>query len=283
MQKLENSENHTPYRFEQSMTDGIERIVCHPQKKLHKTPILLVHGYFHGAWIWRDWQKFLAGYGWESHAFSLPGHGKSPRRRATRLSTMQYYVNHLRKEVERIKEPPILMSHSMGGAITQWYLKRSDHVAAVVMVAGVPSHSTYASAFMPMIKRDPVGLFLLHLTLSASPYVRNPRRTEETLLSRESNITGRELFKRLDQSPAIPIVQHNPPLWYPPDDLKIPILWVSAQNDAIIPENSSRKSADHYGAQYVCIQNESHNLMMEPNRYRTIEMIEVWIAKQSLG
>ena len=74
--------------FETGVEGGIERVVCRPAARTHETPILLLHGMWHAAWCWRDWQGKLAEAGWESCAVSLPGHGGSPRRKSVRFSTL---------------------------------------------------------------------------------------------------------------------------------------------------------------------------------------------------
>ena len=110
-------------RFETMTLDGIERVICRPGNRLHPTPILFQHGMWHAAWCWRGWQKALAERGWESHAISLPGHGGSERRKSVRFSTMQDYLAVLKVEVGRLQTRPIVIGHSMGGALVQWYLK----------------------------------------------------------------------------------------------------------------------------------------------------------------
>jgi hypothetical protein len=57
-----------------SIESGIERVRYIPKQRRFETPILLQHGMWHGAWCWQWWQELLAEWGWESHAYSLPGH-----------------------------------------------------------------------------------------------------------------------------------------------------------------------------------------------------------------
>ena len=66
--------------------DGIERVTYTPRERRFETPILMQHGMWHGAWCWRHWQELFAGWGWESHAFSLPGHAGSPAQRESHAS-----------------------------------------------------------------------------------------------------------------------------------------------------------------------------------------------------
>ena len=44
----------------ETVTDGIERVSCLPDNRNDQPPILFVHGMWHAAWCWRDWQAQLA-------------------------------------------------------------------------------------------------------------------------------------------------------------------------------------------------------------------------------
>ena len=115
------------YTISHTVQDGIERIVYTPEVKRFEMPILMQHGMYHGAWCWQFWQELFAEWGWESIAISLPGHGQSPVQRPIRWCTLGYYLRFLAAEIERLQQRtfqrPILMGHSMGGALTQWVLK----------------------------------------------------------------------------------------------------------------------------------------------------------------
>ena len=88
------------FRVTSAVTDGIERVSVLPDGPCRDTPILFVHSMWHAAWCWRPWQERLAARGWESHAISLPGHGASPATRPVRWSTMGFYLDVLRREIE---------------------------------------------------------------------------------------------------------------------------------------------------------------------------------------
>lgn len=114
LQQLERRETEG-YTVEHVIEDGIERITYTPQTPKFRTPILMAHGMWHGAWCWQQWQALFADWGWTSVAYSLPGHGHSPEQRPIPECTLDYYVSFLRDEVARFTRPPILMGHSMGG------------------------------------------------------------------------------------------------------------------------------------------------------------------------
>ena len=54
-------------------------VVTHtPKTAMRSTPLLFVHGAWHGAWCWEEnFLPYFAQAGYHSHALDLRGHGKS--------------------------------------------------------------------------------------------------------------------------------------------------------------------------------------------------------------
>lgn len=268
-----------PDRQPQSGAGGIERIVVRPEKALHATPILFLHGMWHGAWCWRDWQEILADKGWESHAISLPGHGASPARKSVRFSTMQDYLTVLKAEVERFERPPIVIGHSMGGALVQWHLKKvADDFPAVVLVGSWTAHSTMADGTLGHLKRDPWGFLRMGFTMSSMPLVRSPKWTASLLITEGATLSPAELHGRLCAESGVVLSQHNPPLWSPKRDVASPMLWIAGERDAVITLEGSRRSAAFYGADFLPVAAAGHNLMMEKSYVETANAIDVWLS-----
>lgn len=138
--------------------DGIEWISYLPRNRKHQTPILMQHGMWHGAWCWQPWQELLARWGWESHAISLPGHGASPEQRPIRRCTLDYYLAFVRDAVNKLPATPVLMGHSMGGALTQWYLRYVGNLPAVVLVAPWALNGGFFASTLAMARTDPMNI-----------------------------------------------------------------------------------------------------------------------------
>lgn len=133
---FDETQEHAAYKIHHVIDDGIERITYTPKERKHATPILMLHGMWHGAWCWEPWQKYLAEQGWETISFSLPGHGKSSLQRPIFLCTLDYYLAFYRDEIKRLPTKPIIIGHSMGGALSQWALKYlNEEIQAAVLVA----------------------------------------------------------------------------------------------------------------------------------------------------
>jgi pimeloyl-ACP methyl ester carboxylesterase len=266
-----------------TVEDGLERFIYLPQNRRFETPILLQHGMWHGAWCWQLWQELLAEWGWESHAFSLPGHAGSPTQRPIALCTLDYYLGFLKAEVERLPRPPVLMGHSMGGALTQWYLKYGGDLPAAVLVAPWVSHSTFQDGLWRLLQLDPLGCALMSLTWTATPLVRSPLRAARALTSEGAVYSPQALYARLGPESALVLYQHNPPFWSPPRNVGTPLLWLAGEKDAVIGETAERRSAAYYRADYVMVEQAGHNLMMEHNYCQTAEIIHDWLVQQELA
>ncbi len=274
-------QNTDDFSIQHSIDNGIERITYTPRQRRFETPILMQHGMWHGAWCWQPWQELFAAWGWEIHAFSLPGHGGSPVQRPLRWATLGYYFEFLKAEIERLPYRPVLIGHSMGGALTQWYLKYAGNLPAAVLLASWTSHNMLPSVFRS-VPRDPWGTFLSGLTLMSTPAVRNPARAAEMFIHVGALYSPEELHARLGPESFLVLAQYNPLCWSPVASTPIPLLWLAGAADTLIAEPEARRSAEHYRAKYVAIPGAGHNLMMEKSYRETAETICQWLSHQGI-
>ena len=63
----------------------LEVITREPETDARPTPVLFVHGMFHGAWCWEEhFLPYFAQRGYAAHALSLRGHVGSEGRERLR-------------------------------------------------------------------------------------------------------------------------------------------------------------------------------------------------------
>lgn len=277
----ETTETETYTRLH-TIEDGIERIVYYPKRRRFDTPIILQHGMWHGAWCWNLWQELFAEWGWETHAHSLPGHGRAPLQRPLARCTLDYYLSFLKEEIERLPRRPILMGHSMGGALTQWYLRYvSQDLPAVILVAPWVSHSMFKDGLWKLFRFDPIGVFLMLLSWDATPLKRKGKASAvRFLVGPKGAVSLEELQPKLGEESVLVLYQHNPPFWYPPESIKPPMLWIAGEDDPLLVEAAEQRSAAHYGADYFVAKGARHNVMMEHNYRETAETVHNWLLKQ---
>ena len=124
------------------------------------TPILFLHGFWHGSWCWADVLAQVTGAGARALAVDMAGHGllarrpEAPSRRpfdpgllATEVSpvadvNLDQAGDLLISQLERLGggQPVIVVAHSMGGAV----LSRAAQLAP-----GLVAHAVYLTAYMP--------------------------------------------------------------------------------------------------------------------------------------
>ncbi|WP_372736914.1 alpha/beta hydrolase, partial [Nocardioides sp.] len=105
-------------------------------------PLLFVHGAWHGAWCWENFTDYFSARGYDCWALSLRGHGGSA---ATPLRftgpRLHHYLDDIATVARTLPAPPVLLGHSMGGALVQLYLAESaaTHPAAAAgLLASMP-------------------------------------------------------------------------------------------------------------------------------------------------
>ncbi len=269
------------YTVTHTVEDGIERIHYLPHKRRFETPILMQHGMWHGAWCWQTWQALLAEWGWESIAISQPGHGRSPVQRPLMFCTLEYYLSFLKAEVERLPRKPVLMGHSMGGALTQWYLKYvGDDLPAAVLVAPWNAFNSVTDSVFMALQADPVGMLLNLFNSTANASMRTPRSAARQLLSPRSIYTPEEFHARLGGESGLVLFEHCPPRWTPPVNVQTPLLLLAGEKDAVVGLEGLRRSAAYYGATFVVVPEGAHNLMHEYNYRETAETIHHWLVER---
>lgn len=77
------------------------------------SPVLLVHGAWHGAWCWGPVIEALAERGVGAVAVDLPGHGADPGA----LSDLHGDAQRVREVLDGFTEPVVLVGHSYGGVV----------------------------------------------------------------------------------------------------------------------------------------------------------------------
>jgi len=128
----------------------------------NKNPsIVLIPGLWETSLAWENWVEYYSGRGFDVIAKSWPGmEGKSIAE--LRTNTESYanlgiteIVDHYAALIERLQQPPIIMGHSFGGAITEILLDRGLGVAGVA-IAPAPLKGIYALPFSSLKSSFPV-------------------------------------------------------------------------------------------------------------------------------
>jgi pimeloyl-ACP methyl ester carboxylesterase len=162
----------------------LETIAKIPTGHSRKTPILFVHGAWHGAWCWNEFfLPYFAERGYASYALSLQGHGSSDIKKRLNSLRISDYVEDVARVAADLPTPPILVGHSMGGLIVQKYLENNSAPSAVLL-ASLPYSGLMRSA-LRMAKRHPWIFLKSSLTLNLNPFIGTKELVREAFFSND--------------------------------------------------------------------------------------------------
>ena len=252
--------------------ETIEHVVQQPRERKYTTPLLFQHGAWHGAWCWDLWMGYFASLGYEVHAISLPGHGKSSQNKHINLYMLQNYVDVLAEEIEKVSPKPVVIGHSMGGAIVQRYLE-THQLPGAVLLATLPSSGMFMMTAR-FARRHPLDTLIQILTLNLS--FKTPEIAQELFLNPKTEIDVPAFHKRLVRE-AMGLQR----LWFPLTKVnaeKTPVLVVGAEKDNIFTVEEQKATAKKYNAPCVIIKNQAHNLMMESAWRETADVVNDWLT-----
>ncbi|XP_022139823.1 uncharacterized protein LOC111010645 isoform X1 [Momordica charantia] len=98
-------------------------------ENVERPPLIFVHGSYHAAWSWAEhWLPFFSASGFDCYAISLLGQGESDAPSASVAGTLQTHASDIADFIHRsFSTPPVLLGHSFGGLIVQYYIANSKH------------------------------------------------------------------------------------------------------------------------------------------------------------
>jgi len=260
----------------------LEIISKHPPASAHATPILFVHGAWHGAWCWDEhFLDYFAQHGFAAHALSLRGHGASEGRNRLRWTRLAEYVADVAQVAEQLPQPPVVIGHSMGGAVVQKYLE-THSAPAGVLLASVPPAGALATT-LRLARRHPLQFAKVNLTFSLFPLVSTPQLAREAFFA--ANLTDDQVLsyaKRLQDESYLGFLDMLALNLPRPKRVKAPMLVLGAAQDTIFHPNEIDATARAYHTQAMIFPDMAHDMMLDAGWQAVAERILSWLNGQGL-
>ncbi|MBU3743336.1 MAG: alpha/beta hydrolase [Sediminibacterium sp.] len=231
-----------------------------------KETIVFIHGICHGSWCWEEqFVPYFEKLGYNCISFNLPGHETEGSLQRISYS-LGDYVQALRKVVESLEEPPVIIGHSMGGMILQHFLQTGTCKKAVLMSSVPPSGalvaclrviSRYPGLIPYLVRRNLLGAFTKY------PYLMFNKTLLTGLYAHRMCAESFKAFLGL----LIPVSHTS----------SIPILVVGGSKDALIRIRDLKSTANYFNAKLTIIEGGSHDLMLDEDFEKSALAIAEWI------
>ncbi len=264
-----------------SLLPALECLHWQPRQQTRAHPLLLVHGAFSGAWCW---DEGFAGYfverGYDVHAVSLRGHGKSGGSLLT--ASLEDFVDDVASVAASLSPTPILVGHSMGGLVVQKLMQRRALTAAVLM-ASVPPDGLFWPTWWLWL-RDPLLLLNLNLLQSLGPSAVPLHMARKALFSPDVPDERVAWLSRQSQgeSPRALLDSMGFGLPLPGQHYACPTLVMGAEHDALIPPFSLGTTAHAYNAPLVIVPDIAHAMMLDTHWPWAAASLAAWLDQQGL-
>lgn len=143
-------------------------------------PVILIHGL---AASLRDWDSLVSGLaanGYQAFALDLPGHGDSLKPDDVDQYHIERIYRYVRDWIEEInlKDPPLLVGHSLGGYLSLLYTRRNpQHVRGLALIDPLYSTSQLSPLVRLLRRRPNLGAramamapeWMIHAALNLDP------------------------------------------------------------------------------------------------------------------
>ncbi|MBO1581233.1 alpha/beta hydrolase [Bacillus sp. XF8] len=241
------------------------------------SPLLFVHGANHAAWCWKEhFLPFFQAHGFQSYALSFRGHGRSEGREKLHTFTMDDYVEDVYRVLQTLEQKPIIIGHSMGGAVVQKIMhQHPQRIEAAVLMASIPPGGMLKDFLRLLLMHSkkfrqitlynqgkitsfPVDLFL-H---DATP---EERQSLNRKLQPESTKASRDCLKRVVPKKTI---------------AQVPLLVLGADEDSMISKKTTQSIGRFYQTEPVIFPQMGHDIMLEPRWQEVAEHILAFLLRE---
>ncbi|MBB5167639.1 alpha/beta hydrolase [Mycobacterium sp. AZCC_0083] len=230
-------------------------------------PIVFVHGGAHGSWVWDRWLPYFAATGRHCYSFSWFGHtgSRDLPDRAFAARTQADTVEELEIVVAHVGQTPVMIAHSMGATVVQKYAEQHATLAQVLLAPSICAEVGVIDAQIHFDLDAPVEPppFDLARDVFLGGCTEEDARCYHALLTRESPTAMKQAT--LAETSV--------------DRIRIggPSLMVAAEHDVVVLAEAVRRSAAHFGSDYLFLAGRSHNIVLEPRWRETADRILAWL------
>ncbi|KAH6825881.1 alpha/beta-Hydrolases superfamily protein [Perilla frutescens var. hirtella] len=265
------------------------------RKSDQKPPLVFVHGSFHAAWCWAEhWLPFFSRHGFDCYALSLLAQGESDSPDGAVAGSLQSHAADVADFIhQEIQFPPVLLGHSFGGLIVQYYVANVGneklreientypYLAGAVLVCSVPPSGNSGLVWRYLFSK-PIAAFKVTRSLAAKAFQTSLPLCKETFFSADMEdhlvLRYQKLMTESSRKPLFDLRKLNASLPVPPmKDPSLKILVLGANDDFIVDAEGLNETGRFYGVSPVCVEGVAHDMMLDCSWEKGAETILSWL------
>lgn len=257
----------------------LEVLRRHPAEPKSRPPLVFVHGAWHAAWCWDEhFLPWFAAAGYDAIALSLRGHGGSPSRHGRNHHRLRDYVDDVRTIVASLDRPPVLIGHSMGGAIVQRLLAdAAPPLAGAALLTSVPPTGALRATAM-VARRHPIVFLAANATLDLRRVLGTPTLARDLLFSPN---TADDLVLRYQQRMEAESYRAFLDMLIPQRrrqrSQELPVFVLGAGSDRFITAAQIEATARTWNANAVIIEGLGHDVMLDDRWKEAATALHAWL------
>ena len=262
---------------------ALELIEAAPAGEARGAPLLLVHGAFGGAWMWREtFMPVFSAAGRRSLAFSLRGHGASEGYERLRETSLAEYRDDLRRALREVGEPPVVIAHSLGGLLAQMLIGREEMRALVLCASLPPEGMIFTTPRLAMT--DPqifTEAFLGSVTKTHGPIALAGFQVlfSDGLPPHE---VARHARRLQPESPRALLDAHATPPVLSAFAFSVPTLVIGGERDRLVWRASTLRTALYHGAEHRTAERMGHFLQLDVGAEALARDILAWVERHGV-
>lgn len=246
--------------------------------------MVMVHGAFCGAWVFKGWRALFEANGFAVHTPMLRHHEPDADLAKLGRTGLADYANDLCALVEQIGESPVVVGHSLGGLIAQLLAARA-RVRALVLLAPSPPWGMFCSTGLEFMSAQALYFEGAFWRKAIAPQRRIaaehaldlvPEAERGRVLDRLVPESGQAMFEVLHWMFDLHRASHV-------DARRIacPILCLAGAEDRISPPETVRRIARRYDgrARYEKLLGQGHWLTGEPGWEKIAGGAVEWVLR----
>jgi pimeloyl-ACP methyl ester carboxylesterase len=262
---------------------ALEVLEALPAGEARGAPLLLVHGAFGGAWMWREvFMPVFAAAGRRVVAFSIRGHGESEGYDRLRETSLTDYVADVRRALADVGEPPVVVAHSLGGLLAQMLIGREAMRALVLAASLPPEGMIFTTPRLAMT--DPAiftEAFLGSVTKTHGPIAMAGFQVlfSDGLPPHE---IARHARRMQPESPRALLDAHASPPVLSALAFGIPTLVIGGERDRLVWRASTVRTALYHAAEHRTAEGMGHFVQLDVGAEELARDILAWIERQGV-